>query len=839
MRIDQDDARTTQELSALGKALLALVLVASLLFRLSALNVFLTTDEPTWRARSYRFSQAIAQREYDLTYQSEHPGVVTMWIGALAASVSGAVGEEDLLSEDDLATNRIDGDAMEGVPSLTHWARRIVAVVTWLGILILYLLLRRLFGQRTALIATVLVALDPFYLAHSRLHHLDGLLTTFVMLSAVSLLVHQQTGRHRSVLLLSALTAGLAMVNKSPGVLLVPWAAAVLVIGAWRGEPRGRRRRLLGAIKDMLLWGVAALGVIVAIWPALWVDPVGTIQNVIAGAIRQGLNPHEFSNFFWFAKRADPGPAFYPVAWAFRTTPWAMLGLVSLVVLSHKRASRAPGERSRWNMRYAPLLLFIVGYAVLATFARKKFDRYLLPAFPLVDILVALGCVGLIEFVKSRVSLGWRALVSPMFVAFITLGQFALLWLARPYYLAYYNPLVGGTRTAHRVLLVGWGEGLENAAVYLNSKSGSPNLHVACSNPREFKPFFAGTTTLVGSDPLVEPDYFVFYSSYVQRRFVPAILERFYDVETPEYVATVNGLDYVWVYPNTVYRREATEILDYIESQGRADSDVVLLNTNAALRRYYQGPLEFSVISGSRRDDFVRSGLQRASTNRDRLWFLTFPDIGEDTRKLIQGYLEEQARRTDEIAINGVSAVCYELDGDVCFASYNPNTAWQIRLGEKIRLLGYDLSRTKLIPGKELSARFYWQADEPIETSYKVFTHLLEPDGQIVAQSDSVPQGGAWPTTMWLGGEIVLDDYALVVPPDAPPGRYALAVGLYDPATMVRLPLFDETGQRLADDGLLIEGIRVIGRSWMRRFWKAVISYYSRCSRAAVERFGR
>jgi hypothetical protein len=43
-------------------------------------------------------------------------------------------------------------------------------------------------------------------------------------------------------------------------------------------------------------------------------------------------------------------------------------------------------------------------------------------------------------------------------------------------------------------------------------------------------------------------------------------------------------------------------------------------------------------------------------------------------------------------------------------------------------------------------------------------------------------------------GEIVVDEYALVIYADAGAGRAVIEVGLYDPSTLVRLPVLDPTG---------------------------------------------
>ena len=73
---------------------------------------------------------------------------------------------------------------------------------------------------------------------------------------------------------------------------------------------------------------------------------------------------------------------------------------------------------------------------------------------------------------------------------------------------------------------------------------------------------------------------------------------------------------------------------------------------------------------------------------------------------------------------------------------------------------------------------------------YKVFLHLLDPDGRLVAQRDSEPSGGLAPTTSWSTSETIIDNHGLLLPSDLPPGDYTLIMGLYniaDPAE--RLPL--------------------------------------------------
>jgi hypothetical protein len=116
------------------------------------------------------------------------------------------------------------------------------------------------------------------------------------------------------------------------------------------------------------------------------------------------------------------------------------------------------------------------------------------------------------------------------------------------------------------------------------------------------------------------------------------------------------------------------------------------------------------------------------------------------------------------------------------------------RLGDVVELLGYDLDRS----GDTIHLTLIWRCLREMEVSYTVFTHLLGEGSngawQIRGQQDNPPVGGSYPTTLWVPGEVVVDEYALAVQPDALKGKYVIEVGLYDAATMQRLPVLDPTG---------------------------------------------
>lgn len=122
------------------------------------------------------------------------------------------------------------------------------------------------------------------------------------------------------------------------------------------------------------------------------------------------------------------------------------------------------------------------------------------------------------------------------------------------------------------------------------------------------------------------------------------------------------------------------------------------------------------------------------------------------------------------------------------------NQTGQSVWGQAIRLVGSQWAQTEVAPGDWLRFTLVWQADQPLESDVTVFTQLLGPDGRVWGQHDNQPKGGWYHTSLWQPGQSVSDDYAFQIKADAPAGVYRLIAGLYDSATLERLPVQTPAG---------------------------------------------
>jgi hypothetical protein len=133
-----------------------------------------------------------------------------------------------------------------------------------------------------------------------------------------------------------------------------------------------------------------------------------------------------------------------------------------------------------------------------------------------------------------------------------------------------------------------------------------------------------------------------------------------------------------------------------------------------------------------------------------------------------------------------------------------PAQPLEARFGEAIELNGAELNAEVVRAGQRLGVSLLWTARGQPGRPYLVFVQVLDETNHKIAQWDGAVGGDWWPTPVWAEGQRVWQDVPLTLAEDAPPGRYRVIVGVYDPATGQRLPLGD------GSDALLLGHIEVM-----------------------------
>ena len=102
-------------------------------------------------------------------------------------------------------------------------------------------------------------------------------------------------------------------------------------------------------------------------------------------------------------------------------------------------------------------------------------------------------------------------------------------------------------------------------------------------------------------------------------------------------------------------------------------------------------------------------------------------------------------------------------------------------------------------PGAQLPFTLTWRALQSPGIDYIVFVHLLAENGELTAAFDSPPAAGAYPTSLWQPGDVVIDERMLTLAPDLSPGTYSVMGGWYRLDNLTRLSVTDEAGRPLPD----------------------------------------
>jgi hypothetical protein len=532
------DERATTRTRLLVVASALLLFLVALYPRAINLSGYLTTDEGNWMGRTALFTRAVLIGDPAGTYQSGHPGVMTMWLSMLG------MGPDRALA----LVEHVRPDGLEKAPNYletVHQARRAFAVLTSLAVVGIALLAWRLFGLGVGLLTGVMLGLEPFFLAHSIVAHVDSNITIWMTVCILAALIYFWAGGGTGFLVLSGIAAGLAFLSKAPSAILpifVPIIAISALIARRQLTNGGAWLRLT---RDGLFWGLLALAVAMLLWPSFRSDPVGTLLQMADYTETVGGSDHE--NFFMGQPVGDPGGLYYLVALAFRLTPATMLGLALLVVglVSLRSVGQANGRRipASWLPLLAILTTFVVLFIWMMALAPKKFDRYLLPIFPTIEILAAVGFWLLLR----RLPRGIGITALPAVLLVLGVSQAALAAYVYPYYLAYYNPILGGGAAARRTFVVGWGEGLDVVTAYLNSKPDAEKLTVAGFYPRVMSAQFKGTVLSDKQYDAAMADYIVLYVNAVQRDLANR-LRMVTRGKRSEMVVKINGIEYARLY---------------------------------------------------------------------------------------------------------------------------------------------------------------------------------------------------------------------------------------------------------------------------------------------------
>ncbi len=795
------------------------ILILAVLPRLSDLGIFVGPDEFTWDRRSANFAEAVVSGNWAETYQDGYPGVTLMGVETIGAGLrygyhrlSGAPMEwKALVGPEDSMVN-LSGK------------RQILAAFNVLLLVLSVWLVYRLFGSGVAWLTGFLLAFDPFLLTESRVLRSEAIMTGFCMLTLLALLLYLRERKLAYSALAGTLTA-LAILSKVSAVALLPGAGLMIAGIGLFGSTQPISKRLGATLVALLVFGGALLLAIFLLWPALWVGPIEVLQKMFAYvSVRVEEGNEGGRNFFLGREMADQevGPLFYPVVLLYRTTPLLWLGLLLLLLATAVRYFKNWKTAAGKNLSQTPpvsfvlfgaTLLFLLVYLVLITRSTLKYDRFIIPMLPSLNLLAAVGLVAAWRWLTAVGSQPARIQAMAWLPALLILGlQIALALPHHPYYYTYWNPLLGGLRQAVHVLPVGVGEGLDQAAAYLNRQPGVENIKLALANSTKIDPIFDGQTIALDNQNgrWVQSDYTLIYISQLQRGKHDPNLLTYLRRRPPVFTVNLQGLEYAWLYPGPAaqyygggHKLEGRGTLfgyNLCQPSPCQGEVIIAAGDTVPLALFWrnEGQLETDrfFVRLVDADGYVwteaiaqpRPGFAEANRTRESIVEsdapLTLPvGIPPGDYFLKPGFRTDSGEIIGYFELPEATKPIHVTPAKNYPTTFQPPSPFRLAVNDDLVLLGYNLEPKSAPPGANLWATLYWQALTSVSHDYVILLRLLDQQGQEAAYWLGRPVRSGYPSTEWQAGQIVQDPWLMTLSAGAKPGVYQLEVALFDAET--------------------------------------------------------
>ena len=779
-------------------------------------STFLTFDEMTIGRWISQMTQAALEGDWQNT-ANNYPAVTLMWVEAaqikIAQWLSGqpSVAPQTLMDKDEVI-----------FASLPR-RRLALAVVNTIIIFITFWPLQRIYHNFIAVTATILMALDPFLLTQSRVFRTEGLTTGLMILSALVIMVYAKQRQNRW-LILSGLLGGLATLTKITSLYLLPFAGLTLLTWSLFMDKPDIWTTLKSTARDIFVWSLVLVVTFFVLWPVLWVAPLTVFSEmygimVLSAQEASATWGAEGEFFFWGEIwRDDPGILFYIVSLAYRTTPIIWLGLIAtlsgLIAIWVCRwgNTKLPEFLEGLASLIGPTLLvsaYVFFYFIAMSLGASKVDRYLLPVFPGLSILAAVGFLP-IAALLGKIS-GLNPLKNWVIWGVLLIGSAWLSLPHHPYYFSYWNPLLGGGQGAAKILPIGSGEGLDIMMAHLNSLSDAENTNLS----GDIDVYYICRLIFVGNcleqSEFLNSDYFIAYIFAQQRKTVkPSIIQTVKSEGELARQFTKDKVDYAELYQMPA-NLQPTE--QWLGDHGR-------------LRGYRLSNLEVGAGDPLKVTIFWENGEQHGWQLHDSEFFVKLLD---ETGQIYQSASAQLKKEFEPYLLHPKEMLLFvaplQLPVDIPIGRYQveiglrlkgtQKETWNFSLPESANiitvnrgtlmtsaetlsiehrlnqpigktgliLLGYDDLTRQEFPRFDL----YWQADKRLAEDYVLNLTLLNQQGQTVVTWENLLSPHIHPLITWRPGEIVKTSFPLTL-------GYALPADLYQPVLSL-LPVGERTTQ--------------------------------------------
>jgi len=436
------------------KFYLLIISISFWFFRTDSLGFDNTNnDSIRWFIRSEAFLQAIKDGNFSETNQKYHPGVTLMLINSFNRQIF-------YTYQYTFSNSKLDLMSSSNFGYTNLFSKLGIVIVLFVIILVQVSIISELWNKNTALLYFFILSIEPYFIGINRWFHLTSLEVVFSFTSVLLLLLWLKN-RNEYAFIFSAILMALGVLTKVTTVVLGV-VLFIILLKAYFQEKK---------FSIFIYYFLIYIGTVFILFPALWVDLQGVslyIFDSIFNAVSENVRVTELSGLLLYS--------YYLIILFLKLSPLTII-LFLLAVFNY----------NKWYQSFENKILVLVMFVYLVSLSasEQKIDRYSLVFFQPIFLISA--------FYLSSLSLNFKRMYIVFALSFIGL----IYYLYSPQYSAYYNPIIGGTKTAINMgIYQDVGHYYYPAAEYLNRNYPNSLVYVP-ENHDSFSFFFKGKTLSV------------------------------------------------------------------------------------------------------------------------------------------------------------------------------------------------------------------------------------------------------------------------------------------------------------------------------------------------------
>ena len=268
-------------------------------------------------------------------------------------------------------------------------------------------------------------------------------------------------------------------------------------------------------------------------------------------------------------------------------------------------------------------------------------------------------------------------------------------------------------------------------------------------------------------------------------------------------------------YPALANQLSPKEVFESYEKVHRRGEPLALFGVGGRTAAYYAGgqPTQLHDTQGA------YQWLMAPEANADERRYVAMK--AEELPKLNMLYREHAEPRTNIPVLDSRSSqillVASKLEsgetdqnplGKIVLAQEpKPQHKLDVNMEDKLQVLGYDVTDDAghavngVVPGTAYRMRTYYRVLAPVTTEWEAFIHI---DGYHRRHNgDHKPMDGKYPFSLWLPGDLLVDDYEFKLEPNFSPGNYTVYFGLFVGDTRLKVKSGPSDGDNRINGGPL------------------------------------